>query len=268
MPDIKAKNLGNSIKRFREKGHLTQDDLAEALNVKRATISSYEVGKAVPPINILIKLAEIFKTSIDGLLTSSKDSKIMDEKNEAKYDDEYEEFTEGFGNIIREERRDQNLTQKELSDQVDISQGLLSQYERDVLPIPGTMADKLAQALGYDDRNDILDHYGILFSDKEQAEFDRVNDEDHWQEEADAAKKLQLGKNGLPSLNDKDDRDIGKQLEKILNNMKSNTALAFDGEPMDKDTQELVTQAIESSLKLAKQIAKKKFTPKKYRDWE
>lgn len=66
----------------------------------------------------------------------------------------------------------------------------------------------------------------------------------------------------LPELTPKDERDIAKQLEKILESMDSDTALAFDGEPLDDETKELVKAAIESNLRLAKQIAKKKFTPK------
>ncbi len=69
-------------------------------------------------------------------------------------------------------------------------------------------------------------------------------------------------KNNLPELTPKDERDIAKQLEKILESMDSDTALAFDGEPLDDETKELVKVAIESNLRLAKQIAKKKFTPK------
>lgn len=72
----------------------------------------------------------------------------------------------------------------------------------------------------------------------------------------------------LPELNTKDERDIAKKLESILGELDSNTGLAFDGEPMDDTTRELVKAQIESNLKFAKQMAKKKFTPKKYREKE
>ncbi|MDV6377718.1 hypothetical protein ORD22_05495 [Sporosarcina sp. GW1-11] len=41
--------------------------------------------------------------------------------------------------------------------------------------------------------------------------------------------------------------------------------MAFDGEPLDDVTRELVREQIESNLRLAKQLAKKKFTPNKYK---
>lgn len=72
-------------------------------------------------------------------------------------------------------------------------------------------------------------------------------------------------KSKLPDLSSKDEKDIAKQLEKILDSMDSDTGLAFDGEPMDEETKDMVRTAIESNLRLTKQLAKKKFTPKKYR---
>ncbi|MCL6573901.1 MAG: helix-turn-helix domain-containing protein [Bacillus sp. (in: Bacteria)] len=77
---------------------------------------------------------------------------------------------------------------------------------------------------------------------------------------------IEKKKDHLPELTDKNEKDIAKKLENILESMESDTALSFDGEPMDDETKELVRMAIESNLKLTKQLAKKKFTPKKYRD--
>jgi len=70
----------------------------------------------------------------------------------------------------------------------------------------------------------------------------------------------------MPDLTQKDEKDIAKKLESILNDLDSESGLAFDGEPLDETTRELVKAQIESNLRLAKQLAKKKFTPKKYRD--
>lgn len=74
-----------------------------------------------------------------------------------------------------------------------------------------------------------------------------------------------LGRSDNPNLTGKDEKDIAKKLESILNSMDADSALAFDGEPMDDETKELVKAAIKSNLELTKQLAKKKFTPKKYR---
>lgn len=63
----------------------------------------------------------------------------------------------------------------------------------------------------------------------------------------------------------KEERDIARKLEDILGDLDSSNALAFDGEPLDETTRELVKAQIESNLRLAKELARKKFTPHKYR---
>ncbi len=68
-------------------------------------------------------------------------------------------------------------------------------------------------------------------------------------------------------LNDKDERDIAKDLERIMNNLDSNHALAFYGEEteFDEEAKEMLRIQLEQTMRMAKQMAKKKFTPKKYR---
>lgn len=70
-----------------------------------------------------------------------------------------------------------------------------------------------------------------------------------------------------PTLNKKDERDIARQLEAMLGEMESsyNGALMFDGEPLDDETRELLRISLKNQLELSKQIAKQKYTPKKYR---
>jgi transcriptional regulator with XRE-family HTH domain len=76
-------------------------------------------------------------------------------------------------------------------------------------------------------------------------------------------------KEDLPQLNKRDERDIQKDLEKIINDLSNqNGYAAFDGqdiEHMDEEDKELLKQSLEQSLRIAKAIAKQKFTPKKYR---
>lgn len=67
-------------------------------------------------------------------------------------------------------------------------------------------------------------------------------------------------------LNEKDEKDIAKRLEAIKNDLESGTGLAFDGEPMDELTKELVIAQIENNMRSARIASKQKFTPKKYRN--
>ena len=58
----------NSIKRKRLEAGLTQEALAEKLDVEKSTISKWETGEALPSIPNLLKLADIFECSLDELL--------------------------------------------------------------------------------------------------------------------------------------------------------------------------------------------------------
>ena len=69
-------------------------------------------------------------------------------------------------------------------------------------------------------------------------------------------------------LNEKDEKDIQKKLEEIIEDMSNADALAFSkgSEPMSEETKQLLLISLENSLRLGKEMAKKKFTPKKYRN--
>lgn len=72
-----------------------------------------------------------------------------------------------------------------------------------------------------------------------------------------------------PELTDKDERDIQKELKKMIEGLEGNSYAAFDGstlEGLDEEDKELLIQSLENSLRLAKRLAKQKFTPNKYRD--
>lgn len=72
----------------------------------------------------------------------------------------------------------------------------------------------------------------------------------------------------LPALTEKDERDIAKDLEKIINNLSTDGYAHFDGrsiEELDEEDKELLIASLENSMRLAKRIAKDKFTPKKYK---
>ncbi|ETC92088.1 TPA: helix-turn-helix transcriptional regulator [Enterococcus faecalis] len=69
-------------------------------------------------------------------------------------------------------------------------------------------------------------------------------------------------------LTDKDEKDIAKELEEMIEDLKNARALAFSKETaeIDKETHELLIASLENSLRIAKIEAKKRFTPKKYRN--
>ena len=71
-----------------------------------------------------------------------------------------------------------------------------------------------------------------------------------------------------PTLSERDEKDIQKRLELLMNDLDSETGLAFyngDGE-MDDETRELLRASLDSALRITKLKAKEKFTPNKYRE--
>ncbi|MGN0488377.1 MAG: helix-turn-helix domain-containing protein [Ruminococcus sp.] len=66
--EIIAKRLSELRK---EKG-VKQDDIAEILNVKRATVANYETGKRAPDYESLIRLADYYGVSCDYIIRGVK----------------------------------------------------------------------------------------------------------------------------------------------------------------------------------------------------
>lgn len=56
------------IRNFREDNDITQIEIAKYLNCSQRIYSNYERGEVKVPIDILIKLADYYKTSIDYLV--------------------------------------------------------------------------------------------------------------------------------------------------------------------------------------------------------
>ena len=61
--------LSKKLRSYRERLGLTQKQIADTLNIDRSTYSYYEIGKSYPTLDTLIKLAQMFKVTIDELLS-------------------------------------------------------------------------------------------------------------------------------------------------------------------------------------------------------
>ena len=56
------------LKEIRKSKHFTQQEVAEKLNCDVTTYARYENGDRTPPLEILIKLSEVFDVSLDYLV--------------------------------------------------------------------------------------------------------------------------------------------------------------------------------------------------------
>lgn len=64
-------NLGENIYRLRTEKNMSQGDLADALEVSRQSVSKWENNSAVPELDKLVKMAQIFGVSIDELVNGT-----------------------------------------------------------------------------------------------------------------------------------------------------------------------------------------------------
>ncbi len=68
-------NIGTQIKNFRRQRDLTQEQLAEYLNVSVSAVSQWESQKTVPDISTVLALAEFFGCSLDELFDRTTEDK-------------------------------------------------------------------------------------------------------------------------------------------------------------------------------------------------
>lgn len=59
--------LGERLKALRKEYRYTQEFLADYLNVTRPAIGNYEKGINEPPLQTLVKLADLYQVSLDWL---------------------------------------------------------------------------------------------------------------------------------------------------------------------------------------------------------
>lgn len=63
--------LVNNLHRLRKAHHYTQQQVSGLLNISRQAYSNYETGKRAPDLDSLIRLADIYKISLDQLVNQA-----------------------------------------------------------------------------------------------------------------------------------------------------------------------------------------------------
>lgn len=72
MAIYKTKSDGNVFKELRRKTKLTQYEVAEALSIKQTTVSAWETSVSIPDQALLPRIAELYGTTVDYLLTGKE----------------------------------------------------------------------------------------------------------------------------------------------------------------------------------------------------
>ena len=84
--------VGKILKKLRTERGLTQEDLANMLNIKRQTYSAWERGIANPDIETISFLADFYNVSTDYLLGKTENPKELDLPVEFKTPEEAMKF--------------------------------------------------------------------------------------------------------------------------------------------------------------------------------
>lgn len=76
--------LGEKLQQLRKAAGLSQEQLAEQLDVSRQSVSKWELNDAVPDVNKLIMLSELFAVSVDELIKNNQPSQAVGSDHETK----------------------------------------------------------------------------------------------------------------------------------------------------------------------------------------
>ena len=146
-----------------------------------------------------------------------------------------------FDDVLKKLRTEKGLTQEELAKNTNLSKSVISMYEN------GKRKPSF----------EVLELFADYFNVDMNTLTDTLTD------------TKQTPAPDLPALTAKDEREIAKDLEAMINNLDSDSAMAaYGGTVEDEEDRELLKASLLTSMRLAKQIAKKKYTPKKYRKEE
>ena len=73
--------IGSFLKELRKEKKLTQENLAEQLNVSARTISRWETGSNMPDIGMLIEIADFYDVSIPEIIDGERKSEDMNQES-------------------------------------------------------------------------------------------------------------------------------------------------------------------------------------------
>lgn len=140
----------------------------------------------------------------------------------------------GTKDIIKQKRIELGLTMKELANKVGVSEATISRWESgNIATMKQTKIALLAKTLGISP--------AVLVN----GEMPDISD---------------------TPLSHRDERQIAEDLERMITDLDTQNALAAMGGTIeDQEDRELLKASLLTSMRLAKKLAKEKYTPKKYR---
>ena len=127
----------DKIRSIRENNELTQQEVADILDVTRSAYSLWEINKNTIPIEYLNKFSNEFDVNIDYLVDLSINQNIKFNKIEL---DKKE-----LGKRIRTARKSINYTQEKLADKLNTTHSVISAYESGKTKVPTLFLIEIAK---------------------------------------------------------------------------------------------------------------------------
>ncbi len=101
-------SLGRNLTYFRKLAGLTQNQVAEKLNLNRTTYTKYETGASEPSIEILKQIAAILNVDVASILADEESAKVSDSQNDdlEGFEPELRNLIIGYRALPRDEREE------------------------------------------------------------------------------------------------------------------------------------------------------------------
>ena len=115
-------NFGIKLKELREEQNLTQENLANIININRVQYNQYENDYNTIPLKHLNSLCNYFNVSIDYIFDFKKDKAYKDSSKEIN--------SKIISERLRKFRKDNKLTQDKLAKILNVSRTTITEYER------------------------------------------------------------------------------------------------------------------------------------------
>lgn len=84
--NTRMRKFADKLKELRKENEWTQKELADRLQITRASVASWETNRAEPSLTDLCRIAALFDESTDYLLGYDKGEERAKKKSEARFD--------------------------------------------------------------------------------------------------------------------------------------------------------------------------------------
>lgn len=132
--------VGTKIAELRKGSGMTQENLAEALNISRSTLAGYEAENKHPPYRTLVKIAKYFGVSIYYLMGITDRLLGEEEPEETSITD--------CGSIIKELRKEAGMTQEELGEKLGVIKQTVCAWEKGISKVGNDTLITLSRLFG------------------------------------------------------------------------------------------------------------------------